>query len=69
VAELAVEDWDRVQAVNPRAPFGLSKAVLPHMRAAGNGTIVSVSSVAGKRGWANAGEQATRPQSEGPAVR
>jgi NAD(P)-dependent dehydrogenase (short-subunit alcohol dehydrogenase family) len=42
VAELAVEDWDRVQAVNLRAPFVLSKAVLPHMPAAGNGTIVSV---------------------------
>jgi NAD(P)-dependent dehydrogenase (short-subunit alcohol dehydrogenase family) len=55
VAELAVEDWDRVQAVNLRAPFVLAKAVLPHMRAAGHGTIVNVSSVAGKRGWANAG--------------
>jgi Beta-lactamase/short chain dehydrogenase len=50
VTELAVEDWDRVQAVTLRAPFVLSKAVLPHMQAAGNGTIVSVSSVAGKRG-------------------
>jgi NAD(P)-dependent dehydrogenase (short-subunit alcohol dehydrogenase family) len=28
--------------------------VFPHMRAAGRGTIVNVSSVAGKRGWANA---------------
>jgi NADP-dependent 3-hydroxy acid dehydrogenase YdfG len=54
VAELAVEDWDRVLAVNLRAPFVLAKAVLPHMRAAGRGTIINVSSVAGKRGWANA---------------
>jgi NAD(P)-dependent dehydrogenase (short-subunit alcohol dehydrogenase family) len=54
VAELSVEDWDRVLAVNLRAPFVLAKAVFPHMRAAGGGTIVNVSSVAGKRGWANA---------------
>jgi NAD(P)-dependent dehydrogenase (short-subunit alcohol dehydrogenase family) len=54
VAELAVGDWDRVLAVNLRAPFVLAKAVVPHMRAAGGGTIVNVSSVAGKRGWANA---------------
>jgi NAD(P)-dependent dehydrogenase (short-subunit alcohol dehydrogenase family) len=54
VAELAVDDWDRVLAVNLRAPFLLAKAAFPHMRAAGGGTIVNVSSVAGKRGWAGA---------------
>jgi NAD(P)-dependent dehydrogenase (short-subunit alcohol dehydrogenase family) len=54
VAELAVGDWDRVMAVNLRAPFVLAKAAFPHMRAAGRGTIVNVASVAGKRGWANA---------------
>ncbi len=55
VEELAISDWDRVLAVNLRAPFALAKAVFPHMRRAGRGTIVNVSSVAGKRGWANAG--------------
>ena len=47
-------DWQRVIAVNLTAPFLLSRAVFPHMRAAGGGTIVNVSSVAGRRGWANA---------------
>ncbi len=54
VEELAISDWDRVLAVNLRAPFALAKAVFPHMRRAGRGTIVNISSVAGKRGWANA---------------
>jgi NAD(P)-dependent dehydrogenase (short-subunit alcohol dehydrogenase family) len=54
VEDLAASDWDRVLAVNLRAPFLLSKAVFPSMRDAGRGTIVNVSSVAGKRGWANA---------------
>ena len=46
--------WDRVIAVNLTAPFLLAKAVWPHMRRAGGGTIINVSSVAGRRGWANA---------------
>jgi len=52
--ELPVADWQRVMAVNLTAPFLLSRAVFPHMRAAGGGIIVNVSSVAGRRGWANA---------------
>jgi NAD(P)-dependent dehydrogenase (short-subunit alcohol dehydrogenase family) len=52
--ELPVADWQRVVAVNLTAPFLLSRAVFPHMRAAGGGTIVNVSSVAGRRGWPGA---------------
>jgi NAD(P)-dependent dehydrogenase (short-subunit alcohol dehydrogenase family) len=54
VSELSVEAWDRVQAVNLRAVFLLCRLVLSGMADAGQGTIVNVSSVAGKRGWANA---------------
>ena len=54
VEELDVEGWDRTLSVNLRAPFLLSKAAFPHMREAGGGTIVNVSSVAGKKGWASA---------------
>jgi len=54
VEELDVEGWDRTLAVNLRAPFLLSKAVFPSMHEAGGGTIVNVSSVAGKKGWASA---------------
>jgi NAD(P)-dependent dehydrogenase (short-subunit alcohol dehydrogenase family) len=52
--QITVEDWQRVVQVNLTAPFLLSRAVLPHMRAAGGGTIINVSSIAGRRGWANA---------------
>lgn len=54
VEELDVEGWDRTLSVNLRAPFLLSKAAFPRMREAGGGTIVNISSVAGKKGWANA---------------
>jgi NAD(P)-dependent dehydrogenase (short-subunit alcohol dehydrogenase family) len=54
VAELTVQDWDRVLAVNLRAVFLLCKLTVPGMVAARQGTIVNVSSVAGKRGWAEA---------------
>ena len=54
VATLVTGDWDRVLDVNLRAPFLLAKAVFPAMQAADRGTIINISSVAGKRGWANA---------------
>ena len=54
VAELSLEAWDRVLAVNLRAVFVLCRLAVPDMVEAGQGTIVNVSSVAGKRGWANA---------------
>ena len=54
VEELSVEGWDRTLDVNLRAPFLLSKAAFPHMREAGSGTIVNISSVAGKKSWVSA---------------
>ncbi len=40
-------DWARVLAVNLTGPMLLCRAVLPHLRRAGGGTIVNVSSGAG----------------------
>lgn len=54
VEELAISDWDRVLAVNLRAPFILSKFVFPSMRQRGSGHIVNVASTASKRTWPNA---------------
>lgn len=52
--DLDLDEWNRVVAVNLTAPFVLARSVMPRMRAGGGGLIVNISSVAGRRGWANA---------------
>jgi NADP-dependent 3-hydroxy acid dehydrogenase YdfG len=54
ITEMSVADWDRILAVNLRAPFVMSKQVLPLMAARGSGHIVNITSTAAKRAWANA---------------
>jgi NAD(P)-dependent dehydrogenase (short-subunit alcohol dehydrogenase family) len=54
VAELTVADFDRILAVNLRAPFVLAKQALALMTTAGRGHIVNVTSTAAKRAWPNA---------------
>lgn len=44
LGEMTLDDWSRVIGVNLTAPFLMMRAVLPHMRAAGRGTVVNVSS-------------------------
>jgi 3-oxoacyl-[acyl-carrier protein] reductase len=50
VEEIALEEWDRLHAVNLRAPFLLAKRVLPGMEERGFGRIVLLSSVAAYTG-------------------
>jgi NAD(P)-dependent dehydrogenase (short-subunit alcohol dehydrogenase family) len=40
-------EWDRVQAVNVKGVFFCTKNVIPHLRAAGGGSIINLSSIAG----------------------
>jgi len=47
IAELTVEDWDRVMAVNARGTFLGTKHAIPAMQRSGTGSIVNISSVAG----------------------
>ena len=46
----AVEDWDRLLAVNLRGPFLCARAVAPGMKRRRAGAIINVSSNAGVRG-------------------
>src|SRR4051794_11484945 len=50
VEEIPLEEWDRLHAVNLRAPFLLARRVLPGMEARGFGRIVLLSSVAAYTG-------------------
>ncbi|UCH27451.1 MAG: SDR family oxidoreductase [Trueperaceae bacterium] len=52
IEDTAVEEWDRLLAVNLRGPFLLCRAVAPSMKAAGKGAIINVSSRAGVLGFA-----------------
>ncbi len=54
IEEMGIQDWDRILAVNLRAPFILSKAVISHMKERKSGHIVNIASTASKRAWANA---------------
>jgi NAD(P)-dependent dehydrogenase (short-subunit alcohol dehydrogenase family) len=54
IEELSIADWDGVMNVNLRAPFILSKQIMPLMKQQGRGHIVNIASTAAKRAWANA---------------
>lgn len=53
LADLDIQDWERVRGVNLDGPFHMSKAALPALCAA-RGHIVNVVSTAAKRAWPNA---------------
>jgi 2-dehydro-3-deoxy-L-rhamnonate dehydrogenase (NAD+) len=58
VTAVSVADWRAVLDVNLTGTFICSKAVIPGMTAAGWGRIISISSVQGKEGTAEAGPYA-----------
>ena len=55
MCDLDPADFDRIMAVNCTGFFNLLQAVLPGLRKQGDGLIVNISSVAGKRALALAG--------------
>lgn len=50
--EVTDDEWERVLRINLTAPFMLTRAVAPHMLAAGKGAIVNTASEAALRGSA-----------------
>lgn len=49
MAAMKPEEWDKVLAVNATGAYNIMSAVLPSMRDRQTGTIISISSIAGKR--------------------
>ncbi|MDQ3223109.1 MAG: SDR family NAD(P)-dependent oxidoreductase, partial [Gemmatimonadota bacterium] len=49
---LTLEDWDLTMSTNLRGLFLVTRAILPSMRRRGRGTIVNVSSLSGRTGFA-----------------
>jgi meso-butanediol dehydrogenase/(S,S)-butanediol dehydrogenase/diacetyl reductase len=47
VAEIRLEEWDLMMAVNLRAPLFLAQAALPSMRERGGGSIINIGSIEG----------------------
>jgi|HigsolmetaAR204D_1030405.scaffolds.fasta_scaffold00281_20 NAD(P)-dependent dehydrogenase (short-subunit alcohol dehydrogenase family) len=55
VLDTTVEQWNRVMAINVTSIFLGMKYVIPHMKEAGGGSIINVSSIAGLSGCCGAG--------------
>lgn len=53
VAAHPIEAWDETLRVNLSGTFYVCRAALPHLVAAGGGSIVNITSVAGLRTWEN----------------
>lgn len=51
--EATPELWDKVFAVNAKAPFFLSQAALPYLKKSVKPTVINISSVVGFKGYAN----------------
>lgn len=62
IEDMPVEMWDRVMDVNAKGVFLGTKAAIPHMRQAGGGSIVNISSISGIIGQdnVNAGYNASK---------
>lgn len=51
--DVTPDEWDRVFAVNARAPFFICQAALPYLKASQKPTVINISSVVGFKGYAN----------------
>lgn len=58
IAETSVADWDALMSVNIRGVFLATREAIPHLKAAGGGSIVNTASLAAKRGGPGIGAYA-----------
>ncbi len=47
VEEMSEQDWDRMMAINLKAPFLLTKRAMPVLRQRGGGSIINIGSIEG----------------------
>jgi NAD(P)-dependent dehydrogenase (short-subunit alcohol dehydrogenase family) len=47
VEEMSEQDWDRMMAINLKAPFLLTKRAMPILRQRGGGSIINIGSIEG----------------------
>ena len=50
VTDLAEEEWDRIVDINLKGTYLVSKHVVPHLVAAGQGSVVNLASIEGLEG-------------------
>jgi NAD(P)-dependent dehydrogenase (short-subunit alcohol dehydrogenase family) len=55
VEDTAIDTWDKLMGLNARSVFLVSRAILPIMRAQGNGVMVNIGARPGVEGKKNAG--------------
>ena len=51
--EVTPDQWDRIFAVNAKAPFFLCKEALPYMKASQRPIVINIASVVGFKGYIN----------------
>lgn len=61
IADMRIEDWDKVLMVNLRGAFLCTRAVLPLMLSQGSGNIINIASVKGLRAFREIGEEMPIP--------
>src|SRR5688572_5776484 len=59
VAETSPDDWEQVVQVNLTGTFNVTRLAIPHLKRSSAGVIVTISSAAGRFGYANRAVYAT----------
>ena len=50
IEDITEQEWDRIMAINLKSVYFMSQQVIPYMKEAGGGSILNISSLAGRMG-------------------